>query len=143
MINNKGCVITSESLIKVIVKFRYEKILCSFMSCIKLKVKKRITNWRVLQISYRLFQVHNLFGSWFVISEKIIKVHVFLWSTRGTIKHTEKYATGFLILLSLKLSSYGLVVFITINTYILTKDKFWIILERKLSIWFRQLLHIY
>ena len=32
---DKDCVMTSESLTKIVVKFRNEKILCVFVSCIK------------------------------------------------------------------------------------------------------------
>ena len=49
----------------------------------------------------------------------------------------------FQILSTLKLRSCGMVIFLNMNNYMLTEDRFQNILERKLSNWFGQLILIY
>ena len=92
---DKKYVIASERLDKNYFRFRAEKYLCTFVSCIKYPFERhnivhgddcvitvfprRVINWHVLQIAKAHF-VNNLVHDFW---KKYHEVHVFLW-THGT-----------------------------------------------------------
>ena len=114
---------------KIIVKFRAEKILCPFLSCNKCSFEENKISCRKTIAMFiwkwnRSFEGHTLvYDLW----KKYLEVHICsLWCSQEPkilLKHKKDCVPKIPILSTLKLYSCKLVVFIDINTYILPGDR--------------------
>ena len=112
-----------KSLIEVVVKFKAEKILCTFLSCTKhLFEGHKISCTKSISYAYlkmeRLISVTR-FGSWFL--KKVSWCAHFLTMVLACIQ--KNYVPKFPIFLPLKLRSCKVVVFIDMNLYICSEGR--------------------
>ena len=137
-------------LIQIIVKFRAEKVCARFYYAPNILLRGTKYRAQTRSCSNTLegneFEVYiSLNGNklvrfgnskssfqntiWFMISEKSISRYMFLhrdWWTctrKVSSRHIKNCLPEFTIILVLKLSSYGLVVFVDMNTYILKEGR--------------------